>query len=111
MNRRRRIYEGKAKVLYEGPEPGTLVQFFKDKGLTVTEINKEEFKEAVKKGGDLRAVRLPAGRLRPHPGGRYEAGCHDHGCIRLSDRNDGRENAAKSRKIIIWLTIKPGASS
>jgi phosphoribosylaminoimidazole-succinocarboxamide synthase len=30
MNRRRKIYEGKAKVLYEGPEPGTLVQHFKD---------------------------------------------------------------------------------
>lgn len=28
--KRRRIYEGKAKILYEGPEPGTLVQFFKD---------------------------------------------------------------------------------
>ncbi|MGD9742807.1 MAG: phosphoribosylaminoimidazolesuccinocarboxamide synthase [Dongiaceae bacterium] len=30
MSRRRRIYEGKAKILYEGPEPGTLVQYFKD---------------------------------------------------------------------------------
>jgi len=30
MARRKRIYEGKAKVLYEGPEPGTLVQYFKD---------------------------------------------------------------------------------
>ena len=30
MTRRRRIYEGKAKVLFEGPEPGTLVQYFKD---------------------------------------------------------------------------------
>jgi phosphoribosylaminoimidazole-succinocarboxamide synthase len=30
MNRRRRVYEGKAKVLYEGPEPGTLIQHFKD---------------------------------------------------------------------------------
>ncbi len=30
MTRRRRIYEGKAKILYEGPEPGTLIQFFKD---------------------------------------------------------------------------------
>lgn len=30
MNRRHRIYEGKAKVLYEGPEPGTLIQHFKD---------------------------------------------------------------------------------
>jgi len=30
MARRTKIYEGKAKVLYEGPEPGTLVQYFKD---------------------------------------------------------------------------------
>src|SRR5215469_15341787 len=30
MNRRKQIYEGKAKVLFEGPEPGTLVQYFKD---------------------------------------------------------------------------------
>lgn len=30
MNKRRMVYEGKAKILYEGPEPGTLVQFFKD---------------------------------------------------------------------------------
>jgi phosphoribosylaminoimidazole-succinocarboxamide synthase len=30
MNRRRKIYEGKAKILYEGPEPGTLIQHFKD---------------------------------------------------------------------------------
>ncbi len=30
MNRRRRLYEGKAKTLYEGPEPGTLIQHFKD---------------------------------------------------------------------------------
>lgn len=30
MSRRRRIYEGTGKVLFEGPEPGTLVQYFKD---------------------------------------------------------------------------------
>ena len=30
MSRRRTVYEGKAKTLYEGPEPGTLVQYFKD---------------------------------------------------------------------------------
>lgn len=28
--RRKKIYEGKAKILYEGPEPGTFVQYFKD---------------------------------------------------------------------------------
>lgn len=30
MSRRRRIFEGRGKVLFEGPEPGTLVQYFKD---------------------------------------------------------------------------------
>jgi phosphoribosylaminoimidazole-succinocarboxamide synthase len=30
MNKRRVVYEGKAKILYEGPEPGTLIQYFKD---------------------------------------------------------------------------------
>ena len=30
MTRRRKIYDGKAKTLYEGPEPGTLIQYFKD---------------------------------------------------------------------------------
>jgi len=30
MARRKKIYEGKAKILYEGPEQGTLVQYFKD---------------------------------------------------------------------------------
>ena len=28
--RRKKIYEGKAKILYEGPEPGTIIQYFKD---------------------------------------------------------------------------------
>ena len=30
MARRKKVYEGKAKILFEGPEPGTLVQYFKD---------------------------------------------------------------------------------
>ena len=30
MARRKKIYEGKAKIMYEGPEPGTMVQYFKD---------------------------------------------------------------------------------
>ena len=30
MSRREKIYEGKAKILYKGPQPGTLVQYFKD---------------------------------------------------------------------------------
>ena len=30
MSRRKLIYEGKAKILYEGPERNTMVQYFKD---------------------------------------------------------------------------------
>ncbi len=30
MTGRRKIYEGKAKVLFEGPDPHTLIQYFKD---------------------------------------------------------------------------------
>jgi phosphoribosylaminoimidazole-succinocarboxamide synthase len=30
MERKEKLYEGKAKILYEGPEPGTLIQYFKD---------------------------------------------------------------------------------
>ncbi|MBH68849.1 MAG: phosphoribosylaminoimidazolesuccinocarboxamide synthase [Rhodospirillaceae bacterium] len=30
MVKRKKIYEGKAKILYKGPEPGTLIQYFKD---------------------------------------------------------------------------------
>ena len=47
MNRRRRIYEGKAKILYEGPEPGTLVQFFKD---DATAFNKKKHEIVEGKG-------------------------------------------------------------
>lgn len=30
MKNRKLVYEGKAKILYEGPEPDTLIQYFKD---------------------------------------------------------------------------------
>jgi phosphoribosylaminoimidazole-succinocarboxamide synthase len=33
MSRRRRIYEGNTKVIFQGPEPGTLVQHFKDEAV------------------------------------------------------------------------------
>ena len=41
MSRRRRIYEGKAKVLYEGPEPGTLIQHFKDDAAVLDDTSSE----------------------------------------------------------------------
>ena len=40
MARRRQIYEGKAKILFEGPEPGTLVQYFKDEATTANGTKK-----------------------------------------------------------------------
>lgn len=30
MTRRKKIYDGKAKTIFAGPEPGTLIQYFKD---------------------------------------------------------------------------------
>ena len=30
MTKKKQLYEGKAKVIFEGPEAGTLVQHFKD---------------------------------------------------------------------------------
>ena len=69
MNRRRRIYEGKAKVLYEGPEPGTLIQHFKD---DATAFNAKKHEVDRRQGRaqqpDLR-VHLPAPERhrRAHP--------------------------------------------
>lgn len=40
MNKRRRLYEGKAKVLFEGPEPGTIVQYFKDDATAFNNLKK-----------------------------------------------------------------------
>ncbi|MDA7948848.1 MAG: phosphoribosylaminoimidazolesuccinocarboxamide synthase [Hyphomicrobiaceae bacterium] len=47
MSRGRRVYEGKAKILYEGPEPGTLVQHFKD---DATAFNKKKHDRIEGKG-------------------------------------------------------------
>ncbi|MBB4210629.1 phosphoribosylaminoimidazole-succinocarboxamide synthase [Rhodothalassium salexigens DSM 2132] len=44
MARRTRLYEGKAKILYEGPEPGTLIQYFKDDATAFNAEKKAELK-------------------------------------------------------------------
>jgi phosphoribosylaminoimidazole-succinocarboxamide synthase len=43
MARRKKIYEGKAKILYEGPEPGTLIQYFKDDATAFNAQKKASF--------------------------------------------------------------------
>jgi phosphoribosylaminoimidazole-succinocarboxamide synthase len=40
MTRRTPIYEGKAKQLFEGPEPGTLIQHFKDDATAFNNVKK-----------------------------------------------------------------------
>lgn len=47
MNTRKPVYEGKAKQLFEGPEPGTLIQRFKD---DATAFNGEKFSTINGKG-------------------------------------------------------------
>ena len=72
MSRRRLVYEGKAKILYEGPEPGTFIQYFKD---DATAFNAE--KKAVIEGkgvlnnrisehlmGGLNAIGVPTHFIR-----------------------------------------------
>ena len=41
MARGKKIYEGKAKTLYEGPEPGTLIQYFKDDATAFNAVKKD----------------------------------------------------------------------
>jgi phosphoribosylaminoimidazole-succinocarboxamide synthase len=36
FNRRKVVYEGKAKIIYEGTEPGTFIQYFKDDATAYT---------------------------------------------------------------------------
>ena len=43
MARRNKIYEGKAKIIYEGTEPGTIVQYFKDDATAFNAEKKDVF--------------------------------------------------------------------
>ena len=53
--RRKMIYDGKAKTIYEGPEPGTVIQYFKD---DVSAFNKQ--KTAVVNGKGVLNNRISA---------------------------------------------------
>jgi phosphoribosylaminoimidazole-succinocarboxamide synthase len=47
MSRRKKIHEGKAKILYEGPTPDTIIQYFKD---DATAFNAEKYAVFAGKG-------------------------------------------------------------
>lgn len=38
--KRKKLYEGKAKIIYEGPEPGTVIQYYKDDATAFNNIKK-----------------------------------------------------------------------
>ncbi|MAM34027.1 MAG: phosphoribosylaminoimidazolesuccinocarboxamide synthase [Micavibrio sp.] len=42
VTKRKKLYEGKAKIIYEGPEPGTVVQYFKDDATAFNAQKKDE---------------------------------------------------------------------
>ena len=42
MKNRKKIYEGKAKILYQGPEPNTLIQYFKDDATAFNNKKKDQ---------------------------------------------------------------------
>ena len=85
--RRKKIYEGKAKILYEGPERNTLVQYFKD---DATAFNNKK-KEVVEGKGVLnnRISEFLLSQLN-------EIGIETH----LIKRLNMREQLIKSREII-----------
>ncbi|MEP3246031.1 MAG: phosphoribosylaminoimidazolesuccinocarboxamide synthase [Sneathiella sp.] len=77
MTRRRRVYEGKAKILFEGPESGTLVQYFKD---DATAFNGEKKSTVTGKG-------VLNNRISEHLMSRLsEIGIHNHFIRRLNMR-------------------------
>ena len=42
MKNRKKLYEGKAKILYQGPEPNTLIQYFKDDATAFNNKKKDQ---------------------------------------------------------------------
>ena len=63
MARRTKVYEGKAKILYEGPEPGTLVQYFKD---DATAFNAEK-RDVIDGKGVLNNIAVGICHVRAEP--------------------------------------------
>ena len=47
MKNRKKLYEGKAKILYHGPEPDTLIQYFKDDATAFNNKKKHKSLEKV----------------------------------------------------------------
>ena len=69
MIKRKKIYEGKAKILYTGPRPGTLVQYFKDDATAFNNKKRSVIKEKGvlnNKMSELIMKKLAAGGVDNH---------------------------------------------
>ena len=69
MGRHKKLYEGKAKILYEGPKPGTLIQHFKDDATAFNAQKKATLEgKGVPEQPDLRVYHVASRRNRyPNP--------------------------------------------
>ena len=47
MKERKKLYEGKAKIIFKGDKPNTLIQYFKDDATAFNNKKKEQFMEKV----------------------------------------------------------------
>ena len=47
MNKGKKLYEGKAKILYEGPEKGTAIQHFKDHATAFNNLKKSNYNQKI----------------------------------------------------------------
>lgn len=78
MSERKKLYEGKAKIVFEGPEPGLVIQHFKD---DATAFNAQ-------KKGTIKDKGICNNLISAHVMSKMnEAGFHTHFVKRLSDRD------------------------
>ena len=57
---RKALYEGKAKILFEGPEPGTIIQYFKDEATAYNAQKKDTISQKGVLNNLISAHLLPA---------------------------------------------------
>ena len=57
---RKALYEGKAKILYEGPEAGTIIQYFKDDATAFNAQKKDSISQKGVLNNLISAHLLPA---------------------------------------------------
>lgn len=60
MSDRKPLYEGKAKILYEGPEDGTIIQYFKDDATAYNAQKKDSISQKGVLNNQISAHLLPA---------------------------------------------------